>query len=215
MLRDGDEVFWEKGEPFVMEGVVDFSGRRSRQRRCEGPAAVAREQVVAGRIIYRRMSPRNEAKYGKKWFGAPDPCGGERFTEPPAVGPAVRAATRATAQDASSERPHQYTMLVAPSPRSPDPAVAGIATHMRRHGVSRMAVEIWADDAPAISRLRIHYKRRRAFQQIDYASEVTLEFWDFGVPADIEPPPAADVMADPAPRPACRGFPYPPFDPDG
>ena len=61
-------------------------------------------------------------------------------------------------------------------------------------GSSTYPMELWIDDRELVRRVKVSYDLKMAGQSEESSFEMTMEFFDFGTPIDVEPPPAKDVQ---------------------
>ncbi|MDQ3934878.1 MAG: hypothetical protein M3340_09655 [Actinomycetota bacterium] len=61
-------------------------------------------------------------------------------------------------------------------------------------GSSTYPMELWIDDDDLVRRVKVAYELNPPGQQQTSSFSMTMEFFDFGTPIDVTPPPAKDVQ---------------------
>jgi hypothetical protein len=61
-------------------------------------------------------------------------------------------------------------------------------------GSSTYPMELWIDDKDLVRRVRVSYEFDMPGSDDEASFVMTMEFFDFGTPIDVEPPPAKDVQ---------------------
>jgi hypothetical protein len=201
------------------EGVVDFPADRSRMELDfaeilelggAGSASDWRgEAVYQGDVIFIRLPGLTKAlpervdwlevdagtlaEQGGTQFNAPDPVEFVGFVE--ALGEDVEKLGEEDVRGTETDH-YRGTVAVADLPRAAraeDRAqLAAYARRIRTGGLESFPLDVWIDDEGRIRRLRVEYDGlSTGAASVSLATSV--EFYDFGVDATIEPPPRAKV----------------------
>ena len=163
------------------DGAFDRVRKRSRFA-CAGDPVYVFEMIVIGDTTYiKGWSPSASEKWAKVPSDAEDPF--EELSPESLLG-LLRSASQETArvgeEDVRGEATVRYTLTV-------DCERAEIV----ECDEETTAVDVWIDDDGLVRRIRMD----------QLALVVNVEFFDFGIPVDVEPPPADQVQELPEPDP--------------
>jgi hypothetical protein len=189
------------GETFEGEGAF-FYGKDPKAEFTMTAAGTTTKMLIIGPVIYLELPEKQRAEAdGKRWMkmdvGAADAQAGAAFTKQmDDIDPVRQVKTLLAAESVTvvgeetidGVKTVHYTVTVPPSTYlgELDGKVREKAEkELLEQGVKDIKTDIWVDE---------EYQPRRVHVVMDKASDVTVDYTDYGKPVNIEAPPAAEVF---------------------